>query len=207
VKEAMKGGRLISFEGIDGSGKDTQTRLLSEFLGSKGYPFELLSFPDYSTPIGKEIAAFLRGERKYPEEARHALYAANRYEHKEKIERLLDQEGRIVVVNRYCDSNIAYGVASGLPLEWLRGLESRMPAPDHTFLLRIPPAISASRMQRKDRDIFEKDLDFLNRVQQVYEALADEHRWSVVDGDRPVDSIQYEISQLTENLIGEGLVH
>jgi dTMP kinase len=194
-------GILFSFEGIDASGKDTQSRLLCQKLRSDGLEIEYLSFPDYTTDIGREIEGFLLGRKNHELETRHVLYAANRYEHKKEIEKFL--ESKIVVVNRYCDSNIAYGAAAGLPIDWLRGLEARMPQADYTFLLKVDPRVSANRMKDKRKDIFERDLTFLSRVSEVYDAISERGKWFVIDGERPIDSIHYEVWQLARELIRE----
>ncbi|SRR5579875_605705 len=191
-------GLLLSFEGIDASGKNTQSNMLLDFLRAKGLPCEYLSFPVYSTAIGQEIAAFLSGKKEYTLESRHLLYATNRYEFKDQIERWLD-EGKIVIANRYCESNLAYGVASGLELEWLRNIESLMPQADYVFLLRATTSLSSTR--KSGRDKFESNLDFLKRVSEVYEALAEQDRWISINADGSIDLIHHEISNLTMSLV------
>jgi dTMP kinase len=193
-------GVLISFEGIDASGKNTQSGLLHNWLKSKGTPTEYISFPDYETAIGKEIRSFLSGKSQLGIEARHILYSANRYEHKDKIERWLD-DGKVVVINRYCESNIAYGVASGLPLDWLKEIESRMPQSDYVFFLKSTPELSQKR--KFIRDKFETDATYLASVSKVYEALAEGENWFSIDADRTVELIHYEITQLVSNLLLE----
>jgi dTMP kinase len=162
---------------------------------------EYLSFPDYTTAIGGEIRAFLSGKKDYSKETRHILYAANRYEHKERIERLLNSaEKRILVVNRYCDSNVAYGAANGLSLQWLKEIESQMPKADLIFLLRATPEVSIAR-KATGRDIYEADRTFLARVAEVYDALAEEGKWFVINGERPVEIVHYEIRRLVQEVV------
>ena len=177
--------------------------MLFEWLKSKKYDTEYLSFPDYSTTIGQEIRAFLNGKKEYSKEARHILYAANRYEHKEEIENWIINKRKVVVVNRYTDSNIAYGTAEGLSLQWVKDIESQMPQADYVFLLEATPELSLAR-KKKNRDIFEADLTFLKRVSEVYSALVEKGKWFVIKGDRPVDLIHYEISRLFEELVNLG---
>jgi dTMP kinase len=185
-------GILIGFEGIDAAGKNTQSRMLFEYFKRGGIPTELLSFPDYTTPIGQEIRNFLEHKREYNAEARHLLYAANRYEHKERLENWISQ-GKIVVINRYIESNIAYGGANGLPLDWLSQIESRMPRSDYVFYLKLSPEVSAARKKKRDR--YESDLAFLRRVSSVYEALVEPGRWFSISAERPKDLIHYEITK------------
>ncbi|HZW57240.1 MAG TPA: dTMP kinase [Nitrososphaerales archaeon] len=196
-------GCILSFEGIDASGKNTQSRMLFDFLMAKGGIEPIyLSFPDYETRIGQEIRNFLAGKKEYNQEARHLLYAANRYEKKEDIEKAL-AEGRVVVVNRYCESNLAYGVANGLPLEWLREIESRMPQADFVFLLRASPGLSERRKKITLRDRYESDMRFLQRVSDVYDALAKSGQWFVIDADSSIQSVHNEVSKLALSVIKE----
>lgn len=193
-------GYLISLEGIDASGKNTQSSMLFEYLRSNNIKSEYISFPDYSTPIGKEIHNFLLQQVDYNLETRHLLYSANRYEHKERLERWIE-EGKIVVINRYSESNYAYGAANGLPLDWLAGLEERMPRANLVILLKVSPAVSMKRKAIRDR--YEGDLNFLQRVSDVYDALVEKGRWFQVDADRPQEDVHYEISRLVTALLEE----
>ena len=81
---------MIALEGIDQSGKQTQTTMLTDALESKGHTVRTLSFPDYQTPIGQEIRDALQGRREYPPETMQLLHAANRYEHRDKIQDWLE---------------------------------------------------------------------------------------------------------------------
>lgn len=177
-------GRLIAVEGIDQAGKQTVCEQLVEWLRMRDIPAEPTGFPDYSTPIGREIAAFLRGEREFPPEARQLLYAANRWERASDIRRWL-AAGRTVVVDRYVASGIAYGAAQGLDVGWMRGLEARLPAADLTLLLDIPPDVSLARKQT-ERDAYEARTELLVRARAIYLALAQEPGWRLIDatGDR-----------------------
>src|SRR5712672_4320934 len=111
-------GRLIVFEGLDQSGKQTQAELLRDALKGQGRKARLVSFPDYATSIGEEIARALQGEREYGADVMQLLYVANRYERKPDLLRWLEG-GLIVVCDRYLASSIAYGEAQDLDPEWL----------------------------------------------------------------------------------------
>jgi dTMP kinase len=200
-KKTEKFGILLSFEGIDASGKTTQSKMLFEYLRRERIPAEYLSFPDYSTPIGQEISNFLVHKREYDLESRHLLYAANKYERKEAIQRWI-ADGKVVIINRYSESNFAYGVANGLPLEWLEQVEGRLPKSDYVFYLRLSPEVSESRKQR-NRDRYETDLGFLNRVSSVYEALAERDRWFIIPAEQSMDLLRYEIAKTVLSLLGE----
>ena len=79
-RELAVAGRLIAFEGLDQSGKQTQAELLRDALKADGHKARLVSFPDYGTSIGEEIARALQGEREYGPDVMQLLYVANRYE-------------------------------------------------------------------------------------------------------------------------------
>lgn len=199
---SLKGrGMIISLEGIDASGKFTQSNLLYKVLQNKSVRTVYTSFPDYTTTIGQEIRAFLSQTKNYTIEARHMLFSLNRLEHKKEIEAWLN-EGDIVVVNRYCDSNLAYGGASGLSIEWLRSLESEMPQSNYVYYLRAKPDLSKERKTRS-RDKFEMDLAFLERVVSVYDTLAESPNWFTIDANNSVESVHYEILKITEELLKE----
>jgi dTMP kinase len=178
----MTKGFLINIEGIDQSGKRTQSHLLSEKLKLEFKRVEHLSFPDYSTIIGGEIQSFLRDERDYNLETFHMLLSINRWEHKEEIEDWLDS-GAIVVLNRYSGSNYAYGLAHGLQIDWLLNLEKGLPVPSLTILIDVDPKISINR-KISDRDIHEQDQLFLRKVRNEYLRLARDFDWKVLDGDK-----------------------
>jgi dTMP kinase len=159
-------GLLIAFEGLDQSGKQTQTELLRDRLGDAGRDVALLSFPDYGTPIGEEIERALRGARNYAADVMQLLYVANRYEWRSEIERKRN-DGTILICDRYLASSVAYGEAQGLDPAWLLEIQRYLPQPDITFLLDIAPEVSARR-KTADRDRYERDLVLLARVRDSY---------------------------------------
>src|SRR6266853_620733 len=131
-------GRLIAFEGLDQSGKQTQAELLRDWLKQEGRKSRLVSFPDYGTSIGEEIARALQGEREYEPDVMQLLYIANRYERKPDLLRWLDG-GLILVCDRYMASSIAYGEAQGLDPAWLTEMQKFLPPAALTIMLDISP--------------------------------------------------------------------
>lgn len=180
-------------EGIDGSGEGTHADLLAKKLREEGYEFSPISFPDYSTPLGKEIKEFLRGKRDFGPEVRQLLYAANRWERKGDIERWL-REGKVVIANRYIPSGLAYGLANGLDLEWMIGLERGLPPADLVFVVDVSVEIHFQRTAGKD--VYEVDRDFLERVREAYLKLAKRFEWNVVNGEKPINEVADEIWKL-----------
>ncbi len=188
----MTRGRLIAFEGLDQSGKQTQAQRLRQALAADGVQVVSFDFPDYQTPIGQEIGAALKGERAFPPDCLQLLYVANRCEHRPAIEAAL-AAGHWVVCDRYVASSIAYGEAQGLDPEWLGLIQCVLPAADMTVLLDIAPEVAAHRKQQH-RDAFEQDLALLGRVRASYlRQAAANPGWHVVDAARDRDEVTREV--------------
>ena len=148
-------GRIIAIEGVDAVGKQTQSLLLQGWIKDQGFKVASLSFPDYETPIGREIRAFLAGRRNFQAEVRHMLFAANRWEKISQIKEL-QKENEALVVNRYTESNLVYGAAHGLRLEWLVALEEGIPKSNLVIVLDAPSKSLTSRRPGV-KDSYEKD--------------------------------------------------
>ena len=183
-------GLLIAFEGLDQSGKQTQTELLRDRLTDRKRDVQLFSFPDYGTVIGAEIGCALRGERPYGPDAMQLLYVANRYERKG---RMVDAKaaGSILLCDRYLASSVAYGEAQGLDAAWLVEIQKYLPQPDVTILLDISPDESARR-KSAGRDRYERDLALLARVRDSYLRQA-ASGWVRIDADRDRDAVAADV--------------
>ena len=175
-------GLLIAIEGIDQSGKQTQSRLLASRLRERGYSVDVIAFPDYTTEIGRHLRKYLNGDTRAELHAVHMLYAANKWESLPKLNQKI-RSIDVLILNRYRASNLAYGVAHGLPLRWLSILEDGLPEPDLVLVLDVSPRLSFER-KRNNRDLHEKEIDYLRKVRRVYLRLARRLRWIVINGDR-----------------------
>ena len=185
-------GLLIAFEGLDQSGKQTQAELLRDRLKQEGRRSRVVSFPDYGTSIGEEIARALQGEREYAAEVMQLLYIANRYERKPDLQRWLEG-GLILVADRYAASSVAYGEAQGLDPAWLIETQKYLPLPALTLLLDIAPA-TAARRKAADRDRYERDLAMLGRVRESYHRQAAvQKNWVIIDGEQSKDDVAGEV--------------
>ena len=180
-------GLLIAFEGLDQSGKQTQAERLRDRLKEDGRKARLVSFPDYGTSIGEEIARALAGEREYGPDVMQLLYVANRYERKPDLERWLSG-GLVLVCDRYTASSVAYGEAMGLDPAWLTDMQRLLPPAALTILLDIAPETAVKR-KAVDRDRYERDLALQARVRESYHRQAAEYGWIVLDGERSKDAI------------------
>ena len=158
-------GMLIAFEGLDQSGKETQAQQLRERLRESGHKVRLLSFPDYGTSIGEEIARALQGEREYGPDVMQLLFVANRHERRDAIRDWI-AGGLILLCDRYRASSIAYGEAQGLDPQWLEDIQKLLPPADLTIFIDIDPATAVKR-KAHDRDRYERDLSLLDRVRAL----------------------------------------
>ena len=192
-------GRLIAFEGLDQSGKQTQAELLREHLRGAGHKVRLLSFPDYGTSIGEEIARALQGERDYGADVMQLLYVANRYERRQEIERWLEG-GLMLICDRYLASSVAYGEAQDLDAAWLIDLQKYLPVPDLTILLDIAPERAAAR-KISDRDKYERDLALLGRVRESY-LRQSAAGWVVLDASGDRAAIAARVTAAVEARLG-----
>ncbi len=200
LKEKEPKGKLIVIEGLDKSGKTTQSNMLFSFY-DRIYPgkVSLLNFPDYSTRIGREIKLFLEGRVKYDNEVKHMLLSANRWEKKSEIERLREK-GNIVIINRYYQSNLAYGLANDMNFEWLFNLDYGLPKEDIVIVLDIDPVVSFKRGFDNGfvPDEFEKNTNFLEKARKNYLDLAKRFNWIVIDSDSDVNSLLESITNIIE---------
>jgi dTMP kinase len=193
-------GMLIAFEGLDQSGKQTQAELLRDRLKQGGHKARLVSFPDYATSIGEEIARALQGEREYGPDVMQLLYVANRYERKADLQRWLDG-GLILVCDRYMASSIAYGEAQGLEPGWLADVQKFLPPAALTILLDISPETAVQR-KAVDRDRYERDLAMQARVRDSYHRQAAANQWVVLDGERSKDAIAADVLTAASSRLG-----
>ncbi|HEY1912458.1 MAG TPA: dTMP kinase [Vicinamibacterales bacterium] len=194
-------GSLIAFEGLDQSGKQTQAELLRDHLKTDGRKSRLVSFPDYGTSIGEELARALQGEREYQPDVMQLLYIANRYERKPDLLRWLEG-GLILVCDRYMASSVSYGEAQGLDPAWLVEMQKFLPAPALTIMLDIAPETAVQR-KSVDRDRYERDLAMQGRVRESYRRQAAANSWVVLDGEQPKDAIAAEVFKAVTSRLGQ----
>ena len=196
----MGKGKIIVMEGTDKAGKGTQSRLLMAALKLSGKICTIMDFPDYSTSIGVEIRAFLQGKRDYPNELKHLLLSANRWEKKNEIESMINN-GTIIIMNRYYQSNLVYGISHGLNISWLINLDKGLPKEDIVIVLEVSPKSSSQRMVNEQDDIFENDQELLAEVHKNYRKLAKQFKWKIIDGEKSKEHVHQEVMNIVRKTL------
>lgn len=217
--------KLIVIEGLDGSGKATQAKLLASTLTQRGTRVREVSFPDYDSPSSALVKMYLGGEfgdrpgdvNAY---AASTFYAVDRYASFKK-DWHRDYAGGVVIADRYTTSNAVHQCSKleeahwDAFLDWLFDLEydkMGIPTPDLVVYLRVDPAVSQGLMMARyqghaeKKDIHEKDLAYLRRCQRAAEYCAQKLGWRIVDCCedglmRTVESIQADVYGIAEAVL------
>ena len=191
---------IIVIERGDQAGKKTQTALLAKALKQRKIKTATFSFPDYTTPIGKEITKYLNGKRKFPPQVIHYLLAANRWE---KLNEILVAQSKnsVLIMNRYYQSNLIYGLVNGMKRKWLENLDAGLPKADLVILLDITQRESFHR-KKTNRDKFEKNEKFLQKISTTYRTIAKNQHWTIIDASKPKQEVHKDILKVFTKKIG-----
>lgn len=188
-KEKMK--NFYSFEGIDGSGKSTISKIVYKKLKKKGLDVVLTREPTDSW-IGKKVQEYIEsGEDPY---LTTITFIADRIEHGKQIKQWVD-EGKIVLCDRYAESTYAYQAVQlekdiDDPVFWLKDLsKNRFPLPEKTFLFVIKPKDSLARIQHRDNLIPFEKIEFLNKVHENYLKICKGPRFYKVDANKSKEEL------------------
>jgi len=199
---------IIVIEGGDQAGKLTQSTLLEKALKKRKIKTKLFHFPDYDTPIGKEIRKYLDGKRKFPPQVIHCLLAANRWEKVNEI-KSAEEKNSVLIMNRYYHSNLVYGIANGMKTKWLESLDDGLPKADLVILLDITQKESFSRTPRNKiggkkmkRDKFEKNQEFSRKISKIYKTIAKKKRWKIIDATKTKEEVHEEILKTFSKKLG-----
>ena len=191
---------IIVIEGGDQAGKKTQSQLLANALRKRKIKTKVFSFPDYSTPIGKEIKKYLIGKRKLPVQVVHCLLAANRWEKLKEIKDAISKNS-VLIMNRYYQSNLVYGLVNGMKLDWLENLDVGLPKADLVILLDVTQKESFNRKKTK-RDQFEKNREFSKKISRAYRLLARKKHWKIINASGSKIQVHQEILKVFAKKIG-----
>ncbi len=210
-------GKLIAVEGIDGSGKQTQVRLLARALESRGHQVLSTGFPHYDSWFGKMVGQFLNGDfgplDSVDPHFTALLYAGDRFEGKRPIVAALESGG-VVLADRYVGSNLAHQSARTAPEKrakfraWIEHLEYsiyELPKEDLVLYLRLPPHEAQTLVAKKSvrkyteaaHDILESNIRHLEDAAAMYDLLARGSNWKTIecfDGAKQVIRSPEEIS-------------
>jgi len=213
-------GTFIAVEGIDGSGKQTQVRLLARELESRGYQVLSTGFPQYGSWFGKMVGEFLNGDlgplSSVDPHFAALLYAGDRFECKQPIARALES-GAVVLADRYVASSLAHQAARAVPEKraefraWIEHLEYNiygLPKEDLVLYLRLPPREAQTLIAKKSaraytdsaHDILESNIRHLQAAADMYDDLARASNWKTIECldatkqmIRPADEISAEV--------------
>jgi dTMP kinase len=196
-------GRLVAFEGLDGSGKTTQVATLERALRARGVEVVVTREPT-DGPFGRRIRAMAAsGERPVPEEEL-GWFVEDRREHVRTVVAPALAAGCVVLTDRYFLSTVAYQGARGFdPQRLLRESEAEFPAPDLALLLEIDPGAGLARVSRRGRahePAFE-ELAYLERVAAIFHSI--ERPWLVrIDAEAGEAVVHARVLAAMERVLG-----
>ncbi len=220
------GGKLIVFEGTDGSGKATQTELLCQELERRAIPYRKLTFPRYEEESSALIRLYLSGAFGAHADdvnayAAATFYAVDRYASYRQDWGKFYEEGGLLIADRYTTSNAVHQTVK-LPaqerqkfLDWLFDFEYRLlglPAPTRVLYLDLPTEVSEQMMRHREQetgtsaDIHEKDAAYLRHCRENAAFVVDYCGWQKIDCARdgkirPMEEIHREVMQRVEDLL------
>lgn len=193
-------GYIICFEGIDGTGKKTQSKLLMKNLKKYGKKAKVYSYPDYSSVYGKMIHQYLTGKIKLGRAEHFALFLMDIMKDANRIAADVDS-GSVVMMDRYFFTALAYICPSGLDYEYAKDFVEIMGLQDPRFVfyLDMPTRLTAKRKmpQKGSLDKFEKNSKFLDEVKTFYGMMMKENyrcdNWIKIDASAPIDEVNRRI--------------
>lgn len=204
----MKKGLFITVEGTDGSGKTTQFRLIRDYLQEKGH--DVVAVRD---PGGTEIGEKIRGIILDPDNTEMAgrtellLYTASRAQLVAQLIRPALEEGKVVVCDRFIDSNVAYqGYGRGLSPEFIFEINKTVTdslCPDLTFFFDVDPEIAITRLQNAADRLEKESIDFHRRVYDGYCKIASENAGRVkrIDCTKSIEEVFENVKVYLDDII------
>ena len=218
--------KIIVIEGLDGSGKATQTALLAQKLSDRGVKVRRLEYPDYESPSSSLVKMYLGGEfGDKPSDVN--AYAASAFYAVDRAAGFLGdwkadyQSGTLFLCDRYCTSNIIYQMAKVSDAErddfikWQADFEYDklgLPRPDAVIYLDVSPDVSQKLMEKRyggdqsKKDLHESNLSFLLSCRKSALYAAEKCGWKIIDccenGDiKPIDKISEEIEKAVSDIL------
>ena len=200
--------KFITLEGIEGSGKTSSIKSITDLLDGKRISYVVTREPGGSS-IGSELRSILLDPKtEISSEVELLLMLADRKDHVEKVIQPNLETGNWVISDRFMDSSIAYqGGGRKLDKKMIDSFSKNLnlPNPDLTLLFDVPVEISLSRVKaRGELDRFEQEkLDFHNRIREAYLELAEQNvnRIQIIDSSQEIELMLKSVEQIIENLI------
>ncbi len=193
-----KKGTFVVIEGIDGSGKSTQAKILAGALRKS------LNSICTAEPSKGPIGRFIRNRILYenfrtPTTLEALLFAADRIDHvKREIEPALSQ-GRLVICDRYLYSSLAYQGSAGLSLDWIQTINGQALKPDLAVFVDVAPEVVLARLRRK-KSVME-NLETQQRVREIYLKYVATGELVLIDGDKPKKNVAEDILAVVCNFL------
>ncbi len=193
---------IIVFDGIDGCGKSSHARVTYEELISKGREAVFLKEPTVESPAGMELRRALEsGKRPSPEEELMLFVEDRRWDVENRIMPAIE-DGKIVVLDRYYYSTVAYQGARGIDTERIWEMNSFAPRPDIAFILDIEPEKAMERLHRRtERDYFE-EIEYLRKVREIFLEMRALPEVVIVDSSGSFNDTHKRIMEIIEDGLG-----
>jgi len=187
--------KIIVFEGLDKSGKYSQSELLKKNLEELGYKVAKSEFHRYDTPTGQLIQKWLYGEYDVDQTTIELIMAADKYAQVPWMNSLREEGYDFLILDRYYTSQIVYGRASGGDVDWIDGLIGDLPAYNLQFFLDISPEESMRRKGKHgENDRYESDLTLLKKVREWYlHEVEFQGDIKLINAERSVEQIENEV--------------
>lgn len=190
--------KIIAFEGIDKSGKHTQSSILFNRLCKDGFKSELSEFHRYDQPTGRLIRDWLTKQYNVSQKTIELIMAADKQAQQEWFHHLEKNGCEYLVLDRYLTSQTVYGEVAGGNAMWISDLQRFMEPPDLEILLDIPADVSYLRANKRGaNDRYEENIEFLHKVRMEYlSCFYDKMRIGyglIIDGTRDTSEIAESI--------------
>ncbi len=190
---------LIAVEGIDGSGKTTIVRYLVEELRKRGY--DVVSFKEPTdSKYGKMIRQILKDRKISPEEELKLFIKDREFNVRNNILPAL-KDGKIVIMDRYYYSTVAYQGALGLDVERIKMLNKQFPKPDLVIILDVSPETALKRIKAKRKPDRFEDEEYLRRVREIFLSL--KNNVVVVDAERDIEVVKRDVLKVVLEFLGK----
>lgn len=197
TKHKMK---IIAIEGLDKSGKHTQTKLLTEYLKTLGYKVVQSEFHRYDTPTGQLIMKWLKKEWNVDQKTIELIMSADKQAQQQWFNQLEEEDVDFLILDRYTTSQQVYAEANGIDPNWTNELQKYMRKPDIEIFIDIPAEESMRRKGKHnngENDRYESDLELLNCVRQLYL----KRNMIRINGLKSVDEVHFDIIYCVKSLL------